>query len=220
MLLGGAPPILAQQPACKVIDPELQESYEGGCRNGLAQGRGVARGTAVYEGEFRRGMKEGKGVKSWPWGDRYEGEFKKDKKDGRGVYTWGAQTQWAGERYEGQFKSDRRDGWGVYIWPNGDRYEGNWKQDQRPGYSPMEIHKRQALAAQQEAFKPGATVCWLGSSAQAELGVVKGEVESFDGSVLRIKLVELPAKLTDNPQSPYRVGQVVTDGPIAWTLCI
>src|SRR5258708_12794013 len=60
---------------CRVIDPELQDLYEGGCRNGLANGTGYARGTAQYQGEFRKGLKHGKGVKTSAWADRYAGGF-------------------------------------------------------------------------------------------------------------------------------------------------
>src|SRR5512134_3733525 len=95
-------PLHAHQPTpCKVLDPELQAQYRGGCRNGLAHGTGAAIGLATYEGEFRNGMKHGLGVKTWPWGDRYAGQFADDRKHGAGIYTWGTGTQWAGERYEG-----------------------------------------------------------------------------------------------------------------------
>ena len=38
---------------CKVLMPGLQGTYEGGCRSGLAQGKGIARGTDTYTGNFR-----------------------------------------------------------------------------------------------------------------------------------------------------------------------
>src|SRR5487761_2731539 len=70
---------LAQTHAsCKVLDPELQGTYVGGCKNGLADGYGEASGTAHYEGQFKAGRKDGKGVKTWPDGDRYDGEFVAD----------------------------------------------------------------------------------------------------------------------------------------------
>jgi hypothetical protein len=210
--LAGSPTI------CKVLDLELQGSYEGGCRKGLANGKGVARGIATYEGEFGQGMKAGRGVKVWPSGDRYDGEFTNDRKDGHGVYTWGEGTEWAGQRYEGEFKDDRRDGWGVYSWPNGDRYEGPWKQDQRMGLSVMETLQKQARAAQQEAFKPGVTVCWL-NSAIAQGLVVKGKVESFDGTVLRVLVLELPSGLRVAEGTSPWVGQVIADAPVDWTPC-
>ena len=55
---------------CKVIDPELQGSYEGGCRNGLASGYGVAKGSAESQGQFVRGLKERKGGKTRARGAR------------------------------------------------------------------------------------------------------------------------------------------------------
>jgi hypothetical protein len=35
---------------CKVLDPELQGFYAGGCEMGLAEGLGHARGRAEYQG--------------------------------------------------------------------------------------------------------------------------------------------------------------------------
>ena len=221
-LLGfsAAPPLRADQPSrCKVLDPELQAEYRGGCRGGLAHGKGTAAGIAIYEGEFRRGVKHGTGTKTWTWGDRYEGGFKDDRKHGHGVYTWGAGTPWAGERYEGEFKDDHRDGLGLYTWPNGDRFDGPWVKDQRQGFAAMEARRSQTLAAQREAFKPGVAVCWLGAATRPELGMVKGSVESFDGAVLNVKLLELPAAIAQSTQA-LQVGQVVADDPVEWTPCL
>src|SRR3979490_1336366 len=36
------------QSKCLVLDPELQASYSGGCKDGKAEGSGVANGSAVY----------------------------------------------------------------------------------------------------------------------------------------------------------------------------
>jgi hypothetical protein len=174
--------------ACKVVDPEVSQTYDGQCSRNFANGKGVATGTARYDGEFRNGMKHGHGVKTWPSGDRYEGQFHDDKKQGFGIYTWGPGTAWAGERYEGQFVADQRQGSGTYTWPNGDRYEGVWDKDQRLGYSVMEIRRQQAKAAREQAFKSGVLVCRVGGAAGAS--ATKGAVESFDGSVLKIRLVE------------------------------
>jgi hypothetical protein len=212
-----AAPVFAE-PSCRTLDAEVADSYEGGCRNGLAHGDGVARGIATYEGGFRRGLKHGHGVKTWPWGDRYEGGFKDDRKHGRGVYTWGSGTKWAGERYEGEFVDDKRQGLGTYTWPNGDRFEGQWDKDQRLGHAAMEQRRQQAQAAQQEALQPGVKVCWVAAPAQVNVGMVSGVVDSFDGSVLRVKLMELPAALA-NPQAAVAVGQVVADEPVNWSPC-
>ena len=144
---------------CRVVDPELQGSYSGGCRNGLAHGQGVARGTAEYQGEFRNGLKHGNGVKTWPWGDRYEGGFANDRKNGKGMYVWGDNSPWAGERYVGDYVADQRQGHGTYFWPNGDRFEGVWKEDRRYGYTAMELRREAAEVARKQAMKPGEQVC-------------------------------------------------------------
>jgi len=38
------------QSKCLVLDPELQASYSGGCKDGKAEGPGTARGSAVDAG--------------------------------------------------------------------------------------------------------------------------------------------------------------------------
>jgi MORN repeat len=203
---------------CKVLDPELQGSYEGGCRDGLAHGEGIARGsTAVYEGEFKRGLKHGRGSKHWAWGDSYEGEFRNDKKEGLGVYTWGRGSRWAGERYEGPFVDDKRQGWGVYTWPNNDRYEGPWEQDRRLGVSVMEWRRKQAHAAQREALRPGIKVCWLGTSPEPGAGAPWGAVEGFEEGVLKVRLsgsqggrADVVARLK---------GQVISGAAENWAPC-
>lgn len=213
-------PVRADQPTpCKVLDPELQAQYRGGCRNGFADGHGVAIGIAHYEGEFRNGMKHGTGVKTWPWGDRYAGQFAEDRKQGTGVYTWGPGSQWAGERYEGEFVNDRRHGFGVYTWPNGDRYEGGWTADQRHALAAMEMRRDLARAAQLEAFKPGVAVCLLGAATKSDIGLVRGVVDAFDGAKLTIRLVELPAGLSAGPVPAFRVGELVVDEPVEWAPC-
>lgn len=54
-------PVASLAADCRVIDPELQGTYAGGCRKGLAHGEGVAIGSAEYRGGFRNGMKHGAG---------------------------------------------------------------------------------------------------------------------------------------------------------------
>ena len=66
---------VSAQTACRVLDSELTGVYQGGCKDGLAEGYGEAKGSAEYRGAFRAGRMQGKGVKTWPSGDRYEGEF-------------------------------------------------------------------------------------------------------------------------------------------------
>lgn len=144
-----ASPALAEQAACRVLDPELQGSYRGDCdSDGLANGHGEAQGQlASYTGQFRAGKKHGPGIKIWPaTGDRYEGLFADDYRQGWGVYRWGAQSKWAGESYEGQYQRDLREGYGVYFWANGDKFSGTWKQNLRYGESYMETRRKQSEA--------------------------------------------------------------------------
>ncbi|HTT36589.1 MAG TPA: hypothetical protein VMH32_02830 [Burkholderiales bacterium] len=222
-----APPILLTSvawgaqaaPPCKVMDPELADSYEGPCVKGLAQGKGMARGKAVYEGEFDRGMKDGDGVKSWPWGDRYEGEFKDDFKEGHGVYTWGQGTPWAGEQYDGQFVHDMRQGWGVYTWPNGDKYEGPWEKNQRLGLSPMERSRIQSGHSQEQAFHAGVKVCSLMRPGQPLPELVRGEVDSLDGQVLRVRLTQVPPQVAAFLPRDAKPGAVIADDAVNWAPC-
>jgi hypothetical protein len=173
---------------CKVVDPELQGFYEGGCRNGLANGKGYARGSAEYEGGFRKGLKHGKGVKTWPWGDRYEGGFLADRKHGKGMYVWGSGSPWAGERFVGDYRADRRDGWGTYYWPNGDRFEGQWKEDARYGYAAMELRRQAAEKARSEALTPGTQVCsWANVGIASEIMQI-GTIESVGENAVQVRL--------------------------------
>lgn len=218
LALGAAASAAQQAPSCRVLDAELAQSYQGGCKNGLAHGQGVAVGLARYEGQFRKGMKFGQGVKTWPWGDRYEGGFVDDRKEGLGVYLWGEGSRWAGERYEGAFLADRRHGFGVYTWPNGDRYEGQWDQDQRLGYSVMEVRRNRAQAAQLAAFRPGVTVCRVGTAPGP--GIIRGTVEALEGEMLTVRLSEVPPRLPGAAPGPPIAGDILAEEVVSWSPCL
>lgn len=212
-----APAALAAE--CKLLDPELQGFYEGGCRKGLAEGDGVARGSAEYQGEFHRGMKHGHGVKTWAWGDRYEGGFANDRRNGKGMYVWGARTPWAGERYVGNYVADQRDGMGTYYWPSGDRFDGIWKQDQRYGYSAMEQRRRAAQAQRELALLPGAQVCSWGPVGIAYRVLRVGKVEAVEGSALQVRLLRLEGLPEAMSGGTLQPGQVLKESAGDWTLC-
>ncbi|MBN2864244.1 MAG: hypothetical protein JXN62_13835 [Bacteroidales bacterium] len=72
---------------CRVMVPALQGTYEGKCKNGLAQGKGTASGTDTYTGSFTKGFPNGKGVYIWASGDKYEGEWHMGIREGEGTYT-------------------------------------------------------------------------------------------------------------------------------------
>lgn len=75
------------QDNCRVLKPGIDSTYTGGCKQGLADGQGVASGKDHYSGEFKKGLPEGKGTYIWNNGDKYEGEWKKGFRDGPGKYT-------------------------------------------------------------------------------------------------------------------------------------
>jgi hypothetical protein len=204
---------------CRVIDPELQGSYEGGCKNGLADGDGYARGTAEYQGEFRRGLKHGKGVKTWAWGDRYEGGFVDDRRHGKGMYTWGPGSPWAGERFVGDYVADEREGWGTYYWPNGDRFEGVWKRDRRYGYSALEQRRQAAAAARSAVLKPGTQVCSWGRTGIAYKVLRVGMVETVEENTLQVRLLRLEGVPQAVSGSNLQPGMLLDSAPEDWTLC-
>lgn len=80
-------PYSLQSSDCKVLKPEISQTYEGKCRRNLAHGFGTARGEDYFEGQFRKGLPHGTGVYVWSNGDTYAGEFRNGMKHGLGRYT-------------------------------------------------------------------------------------------------------------------------------------
>jgi hypothetical protein len=145
---------------CKVIDPDISSTYEGGCSNGLANGFGTAKGRATYVGNFANGKKEGKGKYTWEDGSWYEGDWKNDKREGKGKKVWPKYPSDAW--YDGDWKDDKMNGYGTlnfgrtildiepyeskyvgnildgskegqgtFYYRNGDRWEGEWKNNEQ-----------------------------------------------------------------------------------------
>ena len=200
---------------CRVIDPELQGTYSGGCVNGLAEGLGAARGTAQYEGAFRQGRKHGKGVKTWANGDRYEGEFAEDRRNGFGVYTWG-RGRWQGERYEGGYSNDQRHGFGTYRYASGDVYTGPWESDiaTGPATGMMLARKKFDEEARAAVAKEGVKVC-------REMPVGIGNWEWVRGVVVAVKGDEVGVRI-DEPgrYGHFTRGQTAWDEATAWVPCL
>lgn len=69
---------------CEVRLPDLQGTYEGGCKDGKADGFGSAKGKHRYDGLFKKGKPEGRGTYTWEDGHYYVGEWKDGMKDGEG----------------------------------------------------------------------------------------------------------------------------------------
>lgn len=221
-LFGGAGFAWAQA-GCAVLDPELQGSYEGGCVNGKAEGRGTAKGTAAYVGEFHEGKKHGQGVKTWSRGDRYEGGFVDDYMSGWGTYVWGARSLFAGDRYEGELAKDKRNGFGLYTWASGDSYAGPWKDDAVSGRAtPMMIARFRATNASLEAMaKPGVKVCHESTVAAGPEARTEGETQGLnkDARQVSVKITKLgsPPALVAGVQ--VALGEVVWDDPLDWIPC-
>lgn len=215
-----APFVVFARSPCRVLDPELQGSYDGPCREGLADGHGVAQGYARFEGDFIAGRKHGRGVKSWPNGDRYEGGFFEDHKHGSGTYTWGA-GPWRGERYSGQYRLDRRGGYGVYEWPGGDRYAGPWKDDVMTGPpTPMMRLRAQASAAARAALSvPGLRVCQYPPLGLAARDRISGTVADFNEQQLAVRIDDAGENAHTAGGVAVRPGDVLWDAFLAWEPC-
>jgi len=76
------------QDSCKVLKPEISGKYQGKCKNGLANGKGIAQGIDKYEGRFINGLPDGNGIYTWANGDTYNGYWSKGKKNGEGTYKY------------------------------------------------------------------------------------------------------------------------------------
>ncbi|MCK0130850.1 hypothetical protein MWU59_04970 [Flavobacteriaceae bacterium F08102] len=72
---------------CKVLLKTINETYEGECKKGKANGKGSATGIDTYVGEFKKGLPHGIGTYTWKDGRIYEGSFVKGKKEGKGKLT-------------------------------------------------------------------------------------------------------------------------------------
>jgi hypothetical protein len=95
----------SQQSDCIVVTKQIAGSYSGRCKDGLAHGRGTARGIDSYEGQFREGIPHGKGTYKWSNGDYYEGLWEKGKMEGRGKMVYKDSTLtgfWRAGEYKGK----------------------------------------------------------------------------------------------------------------------
>jgi hypothetical protein len=72
---------------CRVMVPALQGTYFGGCKNGMAQGKGTATGIDTYTGFFKNGFPNGKGIYIWSSGSKYNGEWNMGFREGEGTFT-------------------------------------------------------------------------------------------------------------------------------------
>ena len=86
--------VIDRSNGCRIWNqvPEENEAvlWSGGCRDGLAEGRGIVQwfhdgaATERYEGELRAGKPNGHGILTRRNGDHYDGDWRDGKADGAG----------------------------------------------------------------------------------------------------------------------------------------
>ena len=98
------PNLLAQENdrSCRVLLSSISGSYDGGCKNGFAHGKGVAIGRDKYEGRFKKGLPNGQGTYTWKNGNIYTGDWKLGKRSGKGSLYSSAN----GEKITGYWKNN------------------------------------------------------------------------------------------------------------------
>jgi hypothetical protein len=210
------------QTACRVLDSELVGIYQGGCKDGLAEGYGEAKGKAEYRGDFHAGRKHGKGVKIWSSGDRYEGEFVADRKEGSGKFTWSPRGPNAGERYSGAYLNDLRHGYGVYEWPSGDRYAGEWANDAITGMPTQSMIARSRAKTETliAVAKPGIKVCRDLLVGIAVHDWIRGVVTQVDAERIAVRIDDPGQQPHMFDGQPLAKGLTVWSSAVDWTPCL
>ena len=212
----------AQFPGCRVLDEDLQRSYVGGCRSGLADGNGVARGLAEYRGEFSAGRRHGAGTLHTPEGDHYEGQFDNGRLSGLGTYVWNSAGPRSGERYVGNFREGRRDGSGTHAWPGGQSYSGEWRAGQPVGQitEPM-VRRARAYAELATALeRPGTLACRQILMGISERHWIRGVVVSLSNESLRVRLEQPDSAGLTLHGKALAAGLEIQDDFLAWVPCI
>ena len=95
---------------CKVLLTTINQSYNGECKKGLANGKGEATGLHKYSGVFKNGAPNGNGIYSFSDSVYYVGSFLDGLKEGKGEMhdhrSGAADTlikgYWSGGEYRGK----------------------------------------------------------------------------------------------------------------------
>jgi hypothetical protein len=73
---------------CKVLSKYFAYGYRGECKNGLASGKGEAKGKYWYIGDFKEGLPNGKGIIKYDANQIYTGSFQDGYKEGKGEFVY------------------------------------------------------------------------------------------------------------------------------------
>lgn len=130
-------------------------TWSGACKDGLADGPGVATwtddstpnrlegtlargevsesatlvyGSTTYIGTFRHFDAHGQGFFKFPDGSMYEGGMDNGKRQGPGIFVAADRS-----RYEGMWVADRREGQGQATFALGGSYDGHWRANRFDG---------------------------------------------------------------------------------------
>lgn len=150
----------SDQGPCEVRRADLQGKYIGNCRNGLAEGSGVAEGKSKsFTGLFSKGLPHAKGefkANSAPYagatisgnfvdgyivgkgrimfadGGVYEGALTNERPNGKGRFTRPGAFE-----YEGDFQDGKMAGKGTLVTSEGTKYTGGFLGGKYSGYGVM-----------------------------------------------------------------------------------
>ncbi|MDT8442072.1 MAG: hypothetical protein RQ723_10470 [Desulfuromonadales bacterium] len=174
---------------CKVNDPDIAKHYEGGCKNGLAHGEGLARGRDEYKGGFRNGNPHG-----------------------FGVYKWGKDSDWATEIYEGSWYEGDKTGFGtVSVSANSSAPGIKWVTEQGQLVGKRYVHHGywykdnliHTCESQENCF-----VSFVEKHNLAPKG--KGNAQKISTQQLRTKLTELLKDKIDESDIPEELKDKVS----------
>ena len=93
LLVIGALAYAQKSDSCRVLLKEIQGTYRGDCKDGLANGKGAAKGTDSYVGHFKNGLPEGKGRYTYQNGNTFDGYWSNGLKNGKGEFTYSMNGQ-------------------------------------------------------------------------------------------------------------------------------
>ena len=174
------------QTNCKVLDSDIAGSYVGGCKDGLADGKGEARGRDSYVGEFKAGLPHGQGTYVW-------GSY------GCNPSATKCLTKFVGERKQGKRVCGRTE------FVGGDIYDGCYAEDgntrtsktkfelvkERERYSRLDKcqHLYQGRVFKRENFFGHLNYIVIGFSPSQGRATVKAE---HDGSMSEISCADIP----------------------------